>query len=53
MTNPSNPEVKENQEAQPASSQEEKKPLFSSVDSQGKERLFPSTEEAQQSWQSF
>lgn len=34
------------------STQEETKPLFSGTDSQGKERLFTSAEEAQQSWQS-
>jgi len=33
-------------------SQEEVKPLFGGTDSQGKERLFTTTEEAQQSWQS-
>lgn len=48
--------VKENQEAnQPeanlSQSQEEHKPLFGGVDSQGKERLFNTVEEAQQSWQ--
>jgi hypothetical protein len=34
------------------SDQEETKPLFSGVDSQGKERLFTSVEDAQKSWQS-
>jgi len=48
----SNPEVKENLEANQPVAQEEHKPLFSGVDSQGKERLFNSPEEAQQSWQS-
>lgn len=49
----SNPDVKDNQEeATPQQSQEETKPLFSGVDSQGKERLFTSAEEAQKSWQS-
>lgn len=33
----SNPDVKENQEANPAEPQEESKPLFSGTDSQGKE----------------
>lgn len=47
MTNPS-----ENiQEGQQPNSQEEHKPLFGGTDSQGKERLFNSVEEAQQSWQ--
>lgn len=45
--------VKDNQEeATPQQSQEETKPLFSGVDSQGKERLFTNVEEAQKSWQS-
>ncbi|QDP52427.1 MAG: hypothetical protein Unbinned96contig1001_44 [Prokaryotic dsDNA virus sp.] len=48
----SNPDLKETQEANQPVSQEEKKPLFSGVDSQGKERLFSDAEEAQQSWQS-
>ena len=48
----SNPDIKETLEANPAISQEEAKPLFGGTDSQGKERLFSSTEEAQQSWQS-
>mgnify|MGYP000621923000 CR=1 FL=1 len=51
MDTESNPDLKETQEANPAA-QEEQKPLFSGTDSQGKERLFKSTEEAQQSWQS-
>tara|TARA_R110001592_G_scaffold43948_2_gene141987 strand:+ start:3000 stop:3752 length:753 start_codon:yes stop_codon:yes gene_type:complete len=48
----SNPDVKENLEANQPESQEEVKPLFGGTDSQGKERLFNNTEEAQQSWQS-
>ena len=48
----SNPDVKENLEANQPQSQEEVKPLFGGTDSQGKERLFSTTEEAQQSWQS-
>ena len=53
MDTTSNQEVKETQEANQAQSQEETvKPLFRGTDSQGKERLFKSTEEAQQSWQS-
>ena len=52
MDTSSNHDVKETQEANQALSQEEVKPLFSGTDSQGKERLFSSTEEAQQSWQS-
>lgn len=45
--------VKDNQEeATPQQSQEEVKPLFGGTDSQGKERLFTSVEEAQKSWQS-
>lgn len=52
MNNPSNPEVKETQEANPAQQEAEKKPLFKGTDSQGKERLFTNPEEAQQSWQS-
>lgn len=47
----SNPDVKETTEAHQPESQEESKPLFSGVDSQGKERLFTTVEEAQQSWQ--
>lgn len=47
----SNQDVKEIQEGQQPTSQEEHKPLFSGVDSQGKERLFNTVEEAQQSWQ--
>ena len=52
MNTTSNPEVKENLEANQAISQDEVKPLFGGTDSQGKERLFSTTEEAQQSWQS-
>jgi hypothetical protein len=52
MDTTSNPEVKETQEANPPQSQEESKPLFGGTDSQGKERLFTNSEEAQQSWQS-
>ena len=52
MDTTSNPEVKETQEANPPQSQEESKPLFGGTDSQGKERLFKNSEEAQQSWQS-
>jgi hypothetical protein len=52
MDNPSNQEVKETQDANQAVQEEQVKPLFSGTDSQGKERLFTSTEEAQQSWQS-
>lgn len=53
MNEPSNHDVKENQEVvTPPETQEEKKPLFGGVDSQGKERLFSTPEEAQQSWQS-
>lgn len=48
----SNPDSKENLEANQPESQEEVKPLFGGTDSQGKERLFSTTEEAQQSWQS-
>ena len=48
----SNPDVKENLEDNQSISQEEVKPLFGGTDSQGKERLFSTTEEAQQSWQS-
>jgi len=48
MTNPS----ENTQEANQPQSQEEKKPLFSGVDSQGKERLFTDVEDAQKSWQS-
>ena len=48
----SNPDSKETMEANQPVSQEEAKPLFSGVDSQGKERLFGSVEEAQKSWQS-
>ena len=48
MTNPS----ENNSEANQPNSQEEKKPLFSGTDSQGKERLFTNVEDAQQSWQS-
>lgn len=59
----SNQDVKENQETNQSQSQEENtplaqsapeapKPLFSGIDSQGKERLFKDAEEAQQSWQS-
>ena len=39
------------QEANQPLVQEEHKPLFSGTDSQGKERLFNTVEEAQQSWQ--
>lgn len=53
MDTQSNPDLKETQEANQAQSQEETvQPLFKGVDSQGKERLFTNTEEAQQSWQS-
>lgn len=52
MDTTSNPEVKETQEANQPQSQEESKPLFGGTDSQGKERLFTNSEEAQQSWQS-
>ena len=52
MDTTSNPEVKETQEANQPKSQEESKPLFGGTDSQGKERLFRNSEEAQQSWQS-
>lgn len=45
-------QVDKEQETQPVESQEEKKPLFSGTDSQGKERLFTDVEEVQQSWQS-
>ena len=48
----SNPDVKENQEANQPQTQEESKPLFSGIDSQGKERLFTDVEDAQKSWQS-
>lgn len=48
----SNPDVKENQEANQPQTQEESKPLFSGTDSQGKERLFTDVEDAQKSWQS-
>jgi len=49
----SNQDNKDTQESvTPTESQEENKPLFSGVDSQGKERLFSTAEEAQQSWQS-
>ena len=61
--NQSNQDVKETQETNQSQSQEENtplaqsapeapKPLFSGIDSQGKERLFKDAEEAQQSWQS-
>ena len=52
MDTESNQDLKEAQEANQPQSQEESKPLFSGTDSQGKERLFKNTEEAQQSWQS-
>lgn len=52
MDTQSNQDLKETQEANQAPPQEEVKPLFSGTDSQGKERLFSNTEEAQQSWQS-
>jgi len=53
MDTTSNQDVKETQDANQAIAQEEQvKPLFSGTDSQGKERLFTNTEEAQQSWQS-
>ena len=48
----SNPDTKEILETNPVISQDEVKPLFGGTDSQGKERLFSTTEEAQQSWQS-
>jgi len=48
----SNPDTKEILETNPVISQEEVKPLFGGTDSQGRERLFNNTEEAQQSWQS-
>jgi len=48
----SNPDTKEILEANQPQSQEEVKPLFGGTDSQGKERLFSTPEEAQQSWQS-
>ena len=48
MTNPS----ENNLEANQPNSQEEKKPLFSGTDSQGKERIFTSVEDVQKSWQS-
>lgn len=51
MFESSNPEVKESQESNQDTAQEEQKPLFSGVDSQGKERLFSTAEEAQESWQ--
>ena len=51
MDTTSNQDVKDNSDANQAA-QEEQKPLFSGTDSQGKERLFTNTEEAQQSWQS-
>jgi len=47
----SNPDNKEILDANPANSQEEKKPLFGGVDSQGKERLFNDVEDVKQSWQ--
>lgn len=48
----SNQDLKETQETNQVEAQEEQKPLFSGIDSQGKERLFTNAEEAQQSWQS-
>lgn len=51
MFESSNPEVKESQESNQDTAQEEQKPLFSGVDSQGKERLFSTAEEAKESWQ--
>jgi len=48
----SNPDSKELLEANQPEVKEESKPLFGGTDSQGKERLFSTTEEAQQSWQS-
>ena len=48
----SNPDVKEELEANQPEVKEEVKPLFGGTDSQGKERIFQTTEEAQQSWQS-
>lgn len=52
MDTQSNQDSKETQEANQAVQEEQVKPLFSGTDSQGKERLFTSPEEAQQSWQS-
>ena len=52
MDTESNQDLKEAQEANQPQSQEESKPLFGGTDSQGKERLFKNSEEAQQSWQS-
>ena len=52
MDTQSNPDLKENQDANQAAQEEHIKPLFSGTDSQGKERLFTNPEEAQQSWQS-
>lgn len=52
MFESSNQEVKDTAEANQPQSQEEVKPLFGGTDSQGKERLFTSVEEAQKSWQS-
>ena len=44
-------QTENNLETNQSESQEEHKPLFGGVDSQGKERMFASAEEAQQSWQ--
>ena len=52
MDTQSNRDLKEIQDANQAAQEEQVKPLFGGTDSQGKERLFTNTDEAQQSWQS-